>query len=402
MAGVNSIPISFPAFLSQIFLKSGSDFIPIDALFRQDADTHLSFLSGNDVLYLETSTDDWYRIAKEPTNVTWVGANEEMNTQVYLPTEPASPVGCADQYQFCNTGIKGNGRCGPLSSLRDALAGAPLLFNTSYAEFSTYEAESEPGLLLAYFGNVFFSFDITVESILGQLGGHGLLSHRTLSAAYQESMAARFHANIMAFIGTAVGPTDDSLFSLRTDYATPKSNKLCNSRKIRSTAYGSFSLFGLFFILIFGMVLALISYLLQLVSEFLCKRKGYKAFAHLEWTTNGALQLQRLAHEEIGMGTWKKCLDTIPATRKGELLGSLDTTDLEHPVHRPCIQKVAATLDKAQSFGETDTLNTQASGTVSPSAANQLPPEERTSREEQALKPILRKEKSLSSNSHKT
>ncbi|KAI0517479.1 hypothetical protein F5B22DRAFT_603142 [Xylaria bambusicola] len=349
---------------------SGSDFIPIDALFRQDADTHLAFLSGNGVWYLDTSTDDWYRIAKEPTNVTWAGADQDMITQVYLPSEPASPMGCADQYQFCNTGIDGIDGCGPLSSLRDAVAGAAPLFNTSYAEFSTYEAESKPGSLLAYFGNVFFSFDITVESILSQLGGHGLLSHRTLSGAHQGPIASNqwqqdfmqlwaisLASTQMAFIDTAVGPADDSLLSLWTDYATPNSNKLCNSQKIRSTAHGSFSLFGLFLIFTLGIVLVLISYLLQPVSEFLCKRKGYKAFAHLEWTTNSALQLQRLAHEEIGMGTWNKCLDTIPDTRKGELLGSLDTTDLGHPVLRPSAQKTVAILDKAPSFGETDTLN---------------------------------------------
>ncbi|TRX91982.1 hypothetical protein FHL15_007079 [Xylaria flabelliformis] len=366
--------------------SAGSDFVPIDSLFRDDADTHVSFLSGNGVTYSEPSTDEWYRVAKEPSTVLWIGANQQTYLEAYLPLEPASPMGCADQYQFCNTGIEGDDGCGPLASLRDAVAGAAPLFNTTYAEFSNYEAESEPGSLLAYFGNVFFTFDITVESIISQLGGQGLLSHRTLNAAIQGPIASNqwqldfihlwevsLASTQTAFIDTAVGPADETLRSLWTDYATSKANKLCNSQKIRSTAYGSFSLFGLLFIFILGILLILTSYLLQPVSKFLCEKKGYKTYAHLEWTTNAALQLQRLAQEEIGMGTWSKCLDTIPATRKGELLGSLDTNDPEHPVLRPVTQKTVATLDKVTSFGEIDTLNSQTSKTVSPSGASSKP-----------------------------
>ncbi|KAJ3577896.1 hypothetical protein NPX13_g2666 [Xylaria arbuscula] len=225
---------------------AGSDFVPIDSLFRHDADTHLSFLSGNGVTYLEPSTDEWYRIAKEPETTQWIGASQEMDHEVYLPQEPASPMGCADQYQFCNTGIeRDDDGCGPLSSLRDAVAGAAPLFNTTYDEFSNYEAESEPGSLLAYFGNVFFTFDITVESIMNQLGGQGLLSHRTLDGANQGPIASNqwqldlihlwdvsLAATQTAFIDTAVGPADETLRSLWTDYATPKTNKLCNSQVI--------------------------------------------------------------------------------------------------------------------------------------------------------------------------
>ncbi|KAI0532012.1 hypothetical protein GGR58DRAFT_491760 [Xylaria digitata] len=347
----------------------GSNFMPISSLFRQDADTHLTFLSGNGVLYLEPTTDDWYRLAKIPTDMLWVEANQETTIPVYLPLEPASPMGCADQYQFCNTAIEGDSRCGPLASLRDAVAGAAPIFNTTYSEFSAYNAESEPGTLLAYFGNVFFTFDITVNSILSHLGTNGLLSQRKMNGGVQGPIesnqwqldyihlwAISLAATQMAFIDTAVGPTDQSLFELWTNYTAPQTNKLCNSQKIRSTAYGSFSLFGLFFIFALGFLLVITSYMLEPVSEILCKKKGYKAYAHMEWTTNAALQLQRLAQEEIGMGTWNKCLDTIPTTKKGELLGSLDTTDLEHPVLRPT-RKTIDIVNQVRDFDETSQPN---------------------------------------------
>ncbi|KAF2970833.1 hypothetical protein GQX73_g2781 [Xylaria multiplex] len=347
-----------------ITFLGGSNFMPINSLFRPDADTHLTFLSGNGVLYLEPTTDDWYRLAKTPTDILWLGADQETTIPVYLPLEPASPMGCTDQYQFCNTAIEGD-KCGPLSSLRDAVAGAAPIFNTSYAEFSAYNAESKPGTLLAYFGNVFFTFDITVDSILGHLGANGLLSQRKMNGGIQGPIESNqwqldyihlwsisLAATQMAFIDTAVGPTDQDLFELWTNYTAPQTNKLCNSQKIRSTAYGSFSLFGLFIIFCLGFLLVITSYILEPVSELLCKKKGYKVYAHMEWTTNAALQLQRLAQEEIGMGTWHKCLDTIPTTEKGELLGSLDTTDLEHPVLRPT-RKTVDIMDQLRDFNET-------------------------------------------------
>ncbi|KAI0543446.1 hypothetical protein F4679DRAFT_111141 [Xylaria curta] len=49
----------------------------------------------------------------------------------------------------------------------------------------------------------------------------------------------------------------------------------------------------------------------------------------------GTLQLQRLAYDELGSGIWLKCIDDIPAAKQDQLLGSLDISDLDHPVLRP-------------------------------------------------------------------
>lgn len=102
-------------------------------------------------------------------------------------------------------------------------------------------------------------------------------------------------------------------------------------QKILSTSYGSFSLVGLYSIFITGFIITVASYLLEPVSSFLCK-KGYRQYAHLEWTTNTVLQLQRLAHEELGLGTWSGCADTVPTTKASEAMASLNITDIHHPV----------------------------------------------------------------------
>jgi hypothetical protein len=52
----------------------------------------------------------------------------------------------------------------------------------------------------------------------------------------------------------------------------------------------------------------------------------------MEWTVNGTLQLQRLAHEELGYGTWRDCDKEVPIPILGdEELAVLDMADVEHP-----------------------------------------------------------------------
>lgn len=51
----------------------------------------------------------------------------------------------------------------------------------------------------------------------------------------------------------------------------------------------------------------------------------------MEWTTNEVLQLQRMAHEQLRMGTWSACDTEVPITERGEKLAVLDLGNLQHP-----------------------------------------------------------------------
>jgi hypothetical protein len=46
-----------------------------------------------------------------------------------------------------------------------------------------------------------------------------------------------------------------------------------------------------------------------------------------EWNITSTLQLQRLAHEGAGFGTWKRTSDGTPVTLSNETLGVLDFKD---------------------------------------------------------------------------
>lgn len=94
-------------------------------------------------------------------------------------------------------------------------------------------------------------------------------------------------------------------------------------QKILSTNYTSFSLFGLYFTFVTGMLIIIISYSLEPIFGYLHRRRDYSGYKYLEWTTNHTLQLQRLAYQGLGSGAWSGYTDTIPSTRDAYFLADL-------------------------------------------------------------------------------
>ncbi|KAI1364789.1 hypothetical protein F5Y08DRAFT_353259 [Xylaria arbuscula] len=312
---------------------------------RNDADLVLIFLSGDGVVFSQYSDDEWYYLNPDPITI-FLDGPSTVPTRLYIPTEPASPLGCTSQYQFCNTAIPGTSGCGPLASLRDAIAGASPLFDITYAEFQNNSVRGETAARFLYFTNMYFSSAAAnIGDILEHLGATALTSQRSLQAFIQGPIASNQWQQDVAHwwdismaiqqsqsLDQAYSPDDPEILPLRFNYSAPEFKKLCTNQKIRTTAYASFSMFGLSFTATVGLLLTLISYLLEPISGWLHKRKGYNKYPHLEWTTNSTLQLQRLAHEELGFGTWSEGTETIPVTKPGQLLGSLDISDPKHPV----------------------------------------------------------------------
>ncbi|KAI1269234.1 hypothetical protein F5Y18DRAFT_423478 [Xylariaceae sp. FL1019] len=283
-----------------------SEFIPLDSIFPTDGDIFIVFLSGNGVTHTSPSDDEWYRVSPTPSTWTLLGSNDTAGQeQFYLPSEAASPLGCMMKYQYC---IQDNKTCGILGGYAEA-QNSPVagIIET----LGPTSLESQTGL---YFGR------------------QGPLP----SNQWQRDVTRWFNielANIqLSFLNAAYfNPTDTALLETR-DYATGDENVFCQNQKIRSTGYTSFSLFGLLFTYISGFIIIAVSLLIEPLFWVLYKNFGYKPYATLEWTTNTTLQLQRLAHEGIGIGTWSRGTEKIPVTRSADLLGVIDMTAMSHPV----------------------------------------------------------------------
>lgn len=87
----------------------------------------------------------------------------------------------------------------------------------------------------------------------------------------------------------------------------------------------------LFIVLIIGTLTILLESVLETVVVWLERHNVIKV-SSTEWFGNDIFQLQRMAHEELGLGNWEGCKGSeVPVTQKGQLLGVFSTENPEHP-----------------------------------------------------------------------
>jgi hypothetical protein len=84
-------------------------------------------------------------------------------------------------------------------------------------------------------------------------------------------------------------------------------------------------------IIIGGIIMILGTFIESISSSIMSCTNRKSTYAQLEWQANSTLQLQRMVHEQLGLGTWSRTSESIPVTERRELLGVFDTSDPEHP-----------------------------------------------------------------------
>ncbi|ETS78241.1 hypothetical protein PFICI_10303 [Pestalotiopsis fici W106-1] len=322
-----------------------SAFLPIPALVRTDGDVSIIFLSGNGVYFLDPLDDDWYRATVQERSMT--SSANSGSRPLYRPVDAASPLGCVEQWQWCNSNYKDGGGCGPLTSALDALNGASHLFkvpdvwqgaerpfsNTSTGSHFIWTA------LIGWFG------DEALDWAVKELKSAALASRSSSFSGVQYGLPNnQWHLDVQGWWNTILAKTQGNMINaaighidpiLRNSSYVPTNQyekNLCYNQKVRSTGYTSFSLFGLYFTYITGGLIVLVSLILEPIFDCLHSRSKYKQYKHLEWTTNETLQLHRLAHEGAGSQQWSGCTESAPTTAPEASLASLNIEDLAHPV----------------------------------------------------------------------
>ncbi|OTA62231.1 hypothetical protein K449DRAFT_433887 [Hypoxylon sp. EC38] len=327
------------------FPLAASDFRPIPAVRNMNGDIIIVFLSGNGILFDKQSGDAWYRTRTYSRNLTSTGASGK--THAYQFDEAASPLGCVQQYQWCNPSYSGTSGCGPLASFSDAADGALPFFNLSKNQEI---GEQDRAYLNSAVGARFLWMMIAqrslddVNGVVAQMGAKSLASQSSLSSGIQMNITDNqwqldvtnwwnimLSATQSVFVDTALRQSTRGLEPALISPANEYERQLCNSQKIRSTAYASFSLFGLLFTYVTGAIIIIVSYLLDPILSCLHKRRKYKQYEYIEWCTNQTMQLHRLAHSELECGEWSYCMDSVPITDTKVKLASLDISDLKAP-----------------------------------------------------------------------
>lgn len=106
------------------------NFTPIPALWANETDVMLFFLSANDVKFLNACDDPWYAATTIAHEYDPTGASGNTTVTYYVRDEPARVLGCASRYQFCNPDSKSGKSCTPLAGFYPATAAADELWRT--------------------------------------------------------------------------------------------------------------------------------------------------------------------------------------------------------------------------------------------------------------------------------
>ncbi|KAI0530167.1 hypothetical protein GGR58DRAFT_525224 [Xylaria digitata] len=346
-------------------------FTPIPELARSDGDTTMVFLSGNGVPFSQLMNDGWYRATDFLTTISH--SLTSGSQKVYRPSVAASPMGCVEQWQWCNSAYPRESGCGPLAGTQDALYGAAALFNlTSEELYPDRPLSSEAlGTRLIWPALLTSGYPTALPSLLGHLGAKSLASQSRLYSGVQwplpnnqwqldyaklSSTSSQNPGNLrrghwiilgsLWVVEAAQGSSDSEFREHTVPPLNEEEQKLCNSQKIRSSAHSSFNVFGLYTTFILGAIIICVSFALEPLLACLYKRRNYKPYAHFEWISNNSLQLHRLAQEELGLTKWSRCTEEVPTTDNDAYLASLDITDPKHPVLH-CLEN-AGVADKPE------------------------------------------------------
>ncbi len=309
-----------------------SDFDPVPELNSTDADVTLVFLVKNAVFFglvsdpLFSAQDVWY----------------QGETPYYYSLDRVSVLGCVEQHQLCNPNVKGahgaGGRTAPngLYSLGWT--------NASRVDSISLNARQTATATRLRSTSIFYNY---LRETIARTGTHALLVRNSLewvdgTTAGSTSLAAAFYSSPLPDdwwttevtcwynIGTAkmqrwavnyiALPKDEPNLQINRTLM-PKELDMCATQKTQNFNYTSFSLIGLIIIFAVGGAFIATNFVLSNVIGFIRKRTRKGADRRRAWIQDEALQLQRMAFEGSGLGTWRGKEKPVPITAPGEKFG---------------------------------------------------------------------------------
>ena len=310
----------------------------IPELTPPNSDISLFFLSSEGLFYTAEVDDPWYsahHIGKTAMSADSITSGPKSKpVPFYNQDETASVMGCTSQFQICNPNAKDGLQCSPLGGMTDLQNGYDALWGNE-TEDRKLLMEWVYSILYSGFLSIDAVVDIAGQSALSAAYGLGWSINGPLSDTQWEDEVILWHsastASLQAlFVDFANGPA-----TLPTAISAPPTTKqgraICINQRIVSTRYSSFSILGVGIIFGIGGALIVLDVMLESLLDWFQRKSVRHDYARLEWKSNATLQLQRLAYEEAGSGTWSRGTETVPTTRTGERLCTFNITNIQHP-----------------------------------------------------------------------
>ncbi|KAF9641034.1 hypothetical protein BFW01_g12840 [Lasiodiplodia theobromae] len=336
---VNAARTDYTIRQSNAFVLNGSyasytDFLPIPALRKMDADLHLMYLSSNMIGYSEEVDDPWF--SAHVDKMKWynpVNSPDAPPDTLYTQDEPVSVLACYVSEQYCNPNLPEETRCSPVGGISESAFLADGLWQNAKHQ-----------RMFRWFASIITASGVTLDVVPGLLGDAALTARHGLQLGHSGPLPGNqwqlevehWHRTSLVATQAIIADTAKGISDMHLEPWLVRPNNteekhLCNSQKIRNAEYFNFSVFGLAFTIALGSLIIVLSYTLEPTLGWVQRRRSWDTYARLEWVTNETLQLQRLAHEELGSVKWEGCAENVPVTRKGEKLAVLDLHDLDHP-----------------------------------------------------------------------
>ncbi|KAF7505123.1 hypothetical protein GJ744_001263 [Endocarpon pusillum] len=337
-----------------------NEWSPIPELLIPDGDVTILFLSANDIRFLDQVDDPWYSAHTPAGEMEIRGANFSAisSLPIYVRDDPVRALGCIERFQFCNPNVSNNFSCTPLGGITQAVQLAPDLYQNEVQRAH-----------VKWSATMIISMSAGLSAVSNFLGTSSLQSRSTLMEGRQSSLPENqweveiesWFKVIMAdlqrvILEQATGPTQPAIRQFLTRPNNTEEHQVCANQKIRSDSFTSFNVLGLTIIFALGGLITLISFVLPIAVERVQRRRN--PYSSVEWIANETLQLQRLAHEAVGAGTWQGTHTDWPTTAQTE---SLAVLDMSHPKHPKL--KVAAKKDELSDSSGTTIASVQVPGT---------------------------------------
>ncbi|KAH7115914.1 hypothetical protein B0J11DRAFT_538738 [Dendryphion nanum] len=315
-------------------IEKFSHFKPIQALRREDADVMLFFLSSPGINFADKVDDPWFSAHRTGPRSGSV-VNNDQTRPTYMQDEPAGVLGCTMQTQYCNAHT---GKCSPLSGYADQRFDLKSLFDKP-AQKKMFRWSVDV-FQLGFFSISGIVDNLGITSLVARLGltanQQGPIPTNQWQIEVEQWVSASLASVQGSFIESGNGPRPLYERFRRAPNGTEQT-AVCKSQKIMTTKYSSFSVLGVALILLVGGLIMVLDLGLEPLIDYIQIRRNKTrpnpsgTYARLEWNANTTLQLQRLAHEHMRVGTWKYSgWYSHPVTAPGDKLAMVDMRNEEH------------------------------------------------------------------------
>ncbi|KAH7083074.1 hypothetical protein BKA63DRAFT_502200 [Paraphoma chrysanthemicola] len=298
----------------------------------------LLFLDTDLILYNYKTDDPWFS-ARTPMSIFDVSANTSSaasDNGPYFADQPVGVLGCSTQRFICNPDAPDADCINSMSRNKSVLA--------IQKAWPNLQDQQKIHPILAATHQ--FGIGKGQPDAMYQLSGAPvLLARNTMtnnrqtarlpSNQWQLEREHIFTASLAAWQSSIVAYARGSWYGHPSCDADFPCERMCHSQRVRMADFHSISAWTFFIFLISGGVFMLIVLYLEEIFDIALEKTSLGQNArlrrgHAEWKAGSTLQLQRIAHENLGFGTWKRTDEAVPVTNRGDILGTFNIDDEKH------------------------------------------------------------------------